>query len=799
MRSLSHFIAPFAFVAALAAPAQAGQRARISVHETRLDRAIIAIGKQTSTSIGLRDRSLAGLRVGPVDGRLSAAEALERLLAGTPARARRVAADTFLIERAPVARPAAPRPAPAPPPAPPPEDIIVTASKRETPLSEFAGTATVIDGSALSAAEAGLGTQGIANRVASLTSTHLGPGRNKLFIRGIADSSFTGPTQSTVGQYWGNARLTYSAPDPDLRLYDVASVEVLEGPQGTLYGAGSLGGIVRVVPMPPDLDRIGGGGWAGVQATGHGDPGGDAGAILNVPIATGTAAFRGLVYGGIDGGYIDDRLRDEKDVNRVRTFGARGAVRIAASSDWTVDLSGTFQSIDGDDAQYADRAGDGLSRASAVAQPFRNEYLLGELAIRGRIGDIRLVSATGVSDQYVAERFDATTGDTPHAFDQTSKIRMVSSETRLSRRAEDGSGWLIGVSLLHNSATLRREMGVAAMLAPAPGVANQTDEATLFGEATIAPIEGLAISAGGRITYSWLSGSAEDVPASFAFRFDGAARASRGEWRALPSVSFLYSPADRLALFARYEEGYRPGGLSIDSDFIQRFQGDRVGTAEAGLRYGGATDDRFDIAVSLAATRWSDIQADLIDGVGFPTTANIGDGRIHSAGISAAWRPVPALRLDASLYLNDSKVTAPAPVLLATFAPAFDGRAPALAAEQIADSLPNIAGVSARAGFDYATELPNDLLLRLSGYGRYLGKSRLGIGPRLDQPQGDLLDTGLELRVGRAGRVVSLGVTNLFDTRGNRFALGSPFLLDQEEAITPLRPRTVRLGIEIGF
>src|SRR3546814_17138956 len=57
--------------------------------------------------------------------------------------------------------------------------------------------------------------------------------------------------------------------------------------------------------------------------------------------------------------------------------------------------------------------------------------------------------------------------------------------------------------------------------------------------------------------------------------------------------------------------------------------------------------------------------------------------------------------------------------------------------------------------------------------------SRLGIGPRLDQPQGDLLDTGLELRVGAANRAVSLGITNLFDTRGNRFALGSPFLVGE--------------------
>src|SRR3546814_13505440 len=85
--------------------------------------------------------------------------------------------------------------------------------------------------------------------------------------------------------------------------------------------------------MPPDLYAGGGGAWATGQLTQHGDPDGDAGAVLNVPIAEGTAAFRGLVYGGIDGGYIDDRRRDENDINRVRTLGARGAIRVSVAPD----------------------------------------------------------------------------------------------------------------------------------------------------------------------------------------------------------------------------------------------------------------------------------------------------------------------------------------------------------------------------------------------------------------------------------------------------------------------------------
>src|SRR5690606_37210518 len=111
--------------------------------------------------------------------------------------------------------------------------IIVTASKRDTRLSDYPGAVNLLDGAEL-AFGGERGTESILSRLASVSSTHLGAGRNKLFIRGIADSSFTGPTQATVGQYLRDVGLTYNAPDPAWQLYDIASVEVLEGPQGTL-------------------------------------------------------------------------------------------------------------------------------------------------------------------------------------------------------------------------------------------------------------------------------------------------------------------------------------------------------------------------------------------------------------------------------------------------------------------------------------------------------------------------------------------------------------------------------------
>src|SRR3546814_2649682 len=81
---------------------------------------------------------------------------------------------------------------------------------------------------------------------------------------------------------------------------------------------------------------------------------------------------------------------------------------------------------------------------------------------------------------------------------------------------------------------------------------------------------------------------------------------------------------------------------------------------------------------------------------------------------------------------------------------------------------------------------------RVNGWANYVGPSRLGIGPVLGESQGDYVDTGLAMRVGNNRRGLSLTVTNLFDSRGNRFSLGTPFLEGNEGFLTPLHPRTLR-------
>lgn len=824
---------PLALIPILvASPALAQERtADVRLSEMRLDAAVRLLSKQSGASIGFRDPSLAGVRVNAVRGKLTASAALERALRGTGARARQVAAATYLIERAPVVARPAPRPAPpraVRPPSEPeePVEVVVTATKRDIPLGAYPGGVQIINGDSLSAADAAQGTAAIETRIASVVSTHLGPGRNKLFVRGIADSSFVGPTQATVGQYWGNSRITYSAPDPNLRLYDVQSIEVLEGPQGTLYGAGSLGGVVRIVPRAPNLRTSEGAAWGGITGVQHGQPSVDGGAIVNVPLIDDKLAFRGLAFGAVEGGYIDDIGRGLRDINRVRTIGGRGALRLDAGNGWLIDLTGVGQKIRGDDSQYAERGAGDLTRISNIAQPFRSDYWLADLVVRKRWDDLELTSSLGYARQYVFEMFEGQAlsdvgmpeaqpkADAPGTgYSQANRISMLTFETRLAKRGPDGTGWLLAASLLRNNARVERRMDIAPTLVPSvpigtiqgssagmnrdyvwstavfqpmTGVTNKVDEATLYGEMTIEPMPRVTLTLGSRLTHASLSGRSQDVLETLAYRNDPGARVSRSETRFLPSAALAWRPDDRLTLFARFQQGFRPGGIAIRQNYVQRFEGDRVTTLEAGSRYIG---DRFDIALSGSWTNWKHIQADLIDGFGFPTTANIGDGEVFSLGVAGRWRPLRGLEIDASIYLNDSSVTRRDFILLP-----IEG-VPSIPA----DRLPNVADATGRVGFTYTTELTSGDNFKLDGHVRYVGQSTLGVGPILEKLQGDYLDTGLEARIGNDRRGISLTLTNLLDSRGNRFALGSPFLIRDRDQITPLRPRSIRIGFDWNF
>ncbi|AIT82045.1 TonB-dependent receptor [Novosphingobium pentaromativorans] len=779
--------ATWLLAAALALPAPAlAREAMVSTRAGKLGDAVSELARQTGTSIVIADPDIARRPIPSLRGRMQAGEAVRRLARAAGARAVEVAPSAWRLDAAPrqagrsTPPPHATSQVAGPDRTAPPEPIVVIASKRDLRFDQVPGQVSILDGEALETGGIG-GTEKITQRLATVTSTHLGSGRNKLFIRGIADSSFTGPTQATVGQYLGDLRLAYNAPDPDLRLSDMARVEVLEGPQGTLYGAGSLGGIIRIVPNAPVMGATRLYGTLGGSLTQSGDFGGDASATINLPLSGDSAALRATFDAVRQGGYIDKPALGRDDVNRTDILGGRVSARFEISPSWSVDVIALGQATEAADSQYADRHGAPLESSSRVAEGSDADYAMGQFVVSGRIGALHLRSTTGLVRQHLQERYDASLPEgAPRLFEQTNRTRMIANETRVWMPERYGISWLLGTSFTHNTTVLKRRFESEELRSSTTGVRNTIDEATLYGEASLRIMESLVATAGGRFTYSRLGGSGEDVSRELAMAL-AQVTAERSLETFLPSLALHAEIAPETALYMRYQQGFRPGGFAIESEFVRRFRNDRTETFEIGARHGRAGTGPFDFALSLSYTRWQDIQADFIDGSGLPSTANIGDGRVWSVSASGGAAIAPGLRVEAGVTWNRSQVDTPPLFLVARTM-----------------QVPNIAHVAGRVGVTWEREVGGGLRLTGNGWASYVGRSRLGVGPELGAPQGDYLDSGANLRLGTDRLGLTVGLTNIANSRGNRFSLGTPFSVGREQ-VTPLRPRTLRVGIDTRF
>jgi len=785
-RRRTKLVAALAILSWPATPASAAETRMFNIAPGQLGGVLVAFGEQAHMTVGLNDPILAVRRSSGARGRFSRYQALQRILAGTGARYVNIDANTVRITRVPdlgSRRVPAERPA-VPTPSVRSADIVITASKQDVRLSRFGGTVQLID---LSTSELGRrgseGTEAVLDLLPALSSTHLGPGRDKIYVRGVADSSFNGPSQSVVGLYLGDVRLTYNAPDPDLALYDMERVELLEGPQGTLYGTGSLGGILRLVPNRPNLSHLSGLVSAGAMDTAHGGSGGDASGMINIPLVNDRIALRALAYGSDSPGYIDDTQLDLRGINRTKISGWRAALRVNAGNGWDVEFGGLGQDITGKDGQYALSTLPPLTRAANFRQPFDNDYRLGSITVRKQFPGFDLVSSTGVVRHQLESQFDATGfpgTNGPQLFVEDIDISMISHETRLSHSDSRGAGWVAGLSLVHDVDEISRRLGRAGQLAPISRLRNEASEAALFGQFGFALAPWAILSVGSRITYSTEEGSGGQVPTDFE-------EPRRQMIRFSPGARVTFPIGEYAVAYVRYERAHRAGGLAVSgsdpSQPVHRFKTDSLASFEAGIRVGQLARDRFEFAASASRARWDDVQADLIDANGLPFTTNLGDGRITGLEIEGRWRPIRELTLEAAAFFNDSDLNQ------------FDSAAPAGAR----GDFPNVADTGARGAIRFEKRLGPSLTLGLSSSLRYVGKSRLGLVAPLNLHQGgySVGDAGLRLAFGRTG--VSLDVRNIGNVRGNQFSLGNPFSVTQGNQITPLRPRTVRVGIDRAF
>ena len=228
-------------------PAQAAPaRIRFNVAAQSYSDALLDIAQQANiTLIGAASCPGGSSRV--LAGRMSVEEALGRLLEAAPCEFRVIAPGAIeitAIKRAEPERLSVPVEV---------REVLVTATRRVRDPRELAVAITAVPRGDLLKAGAHDAAEA-AGQFAGVQATNLGPGRNKLLLRGLSDGAYTGRARSIVVTYLDDLPINYNAPDPDLRLVDVERIEVARGPQGALYGAGSLSGIYRIVSRRPDLE-----------------------------------------------------------------------------------------------------------------------------------------------------------------------------------------------------------------------------------------------------------------------------------------------------------------------------------------------------------------------------------------------------------------------------------------------------------------------------------------------------------------------------------------------------------------
>ncbi len=768
------------------AAAAAAPRYRFDLSAGPLARSVARISAQARVTIVTVDPALLAASGPPLHLDGTVEEALSCLLERTPARAVRITGSSWRIVSRGRARTAH---RPGPPVVPDMADVVVIGSKHKVLLSAYPASISRVDGPALNRFGSTPDTNAITRLAPSVQSTHLGPGRDKLFLRGIADSSFNGSGAALVGLYVNDVRLTYNAPDPNLRLYDVDHIEILEGPQGTLYGAGSMAGLIRVTPRAPDPDARSGEAWLGGSTVAHGAVGGDIGGIVNLPLFGGGAALRLVGYRAHDAGYIDDVARARRDVNGSDTLGGRAALRVGLSDHWKVDIGGILQDIRNRDAQYAVRGLPPLSRSSVEAQPSSNLFRTGYVTVTGRVGGVDLTSTTDIVGQRLSQSFLPDDGNPSGLYRQRDAIRLISEEIRLSSRAGMAVGWAAGLSVLDSRAEQIRTISLDGFDRSLGRAHNGLTEIAAFGELTARLTRRLSLTMGGRLTAVRLAGlasgaqekggDASKLPVGSEPHLSGV----RHEYFAVPSLALGWSPTPQWLVFARFSKGYRPGGQTA-SGIIERYDADRIDSLEIGLRLAPHGPARLSAQVSAAISGWQHVQADILSPNGLPVTQNIGNGAVRSLSASMRWKPGKAL----------------AATLAGTLATATVRGYDVTVDRVIRTSLPNVARDTLSASLDYTHAFADYHRIALGLSLNHVGRSVLGSGSELSQVrQGGywLLSSGADLSFG--ANTISFDIDNLLDSAANSFAFGTPTFKYENHQVTPLRPRTVRLGLRRRF
>lgn len=663
------------------------------------------------------------------------------------------------------------------------DEIVVTAQKRAERLQEVPAPVSVLSGEAIDR----MGVTNLRDFATSVPGVTIVPIENsttKIVIRGVSTGNNFEATTSATGMYLDDVPLgsSFGSGGTELATVDLQRIEVLRGPQGTLYGAGSAGGTVKYITNLPDPTGVSGSlAVSGALTDGAGTVAAEG--VLNLPLAQDRLALRIVgTYRNAEG-WIDNVNTGKRGVNYAESAGVRGSLLWNATDRLTVSLMGVHQKSDLGVSSWTDMstgleplAGYRKQSLSIRDEPAYIRSRLGNLKIDYEFDWATLTSATSWTDFHRGEVIDDTfytlgrltrmfvPGTVALTEEFETRDRAFYQEVRLASPAgATDLTWVAGAFYRNYRLFAARPLRPD----PYPGfmaldlVSNQKfQDLAAFGQATYRFLPRWELTLGGRYTHAtnfyaqslaglFINPAAPTVPIVSPER-----KASSSHFS--PRAELTFRPAAGALLYALVSEGFRAGGPNVQypaplPNGPATYSADNVWNYEAGAKTSWLGDR---LVVNLSAF-WADIdklQVVTVNAAGLPTISNGDRARSRGIELEVRARPARGLRLGGTLTYTEAAFTSPAP---------------ALGIAQAGTPIPLVPKWSWTATGDYDFAIARDvqgfLHLDYRHVGRNLTLLPNATSPAVYLPAYDLMN----MRVGasRGNTDISLFVQNVWNER----------------------------------
>ncbi len=550
--------------------------------------------------------------------------------------------------------------------------IVVTAQKREQRLIDVPMAVAVIGGEDLE--QRGIDSvQDLSFAVPGLTMREDGPGSYTIFLRGLANQSGSG---ALVSMYLDEAPLSLSGFDQLSPVpLDFARVEVLKGPQGTLYGQGSAGGTIRFVTNDPNTSRFEGKVEGEVYSVTSGEVGTKLSGVLNIPLVEDKLAFR--VAGAYEqgGGWIDQPEAGIKDGNGTELINVRAKLLWTPSDDFRAEGMVQIHRADtklGMGYEEPDRTVAIGPDPSKVMIPKEFDFDIYNLELRYDMGFAEIVSATTYIEHrhqypftYIPRPGNFSYGVVEGNDDRFSDADQFSQELRLTSSGGPFEWTLGGFYSKGNSSLLADyEYAYAAGgdLYEGGGVLydnlyyfsdSSSKSYSLFADASYKLFDRLTVGAGIRYFKDKRTSLIEYAP--------GTGNVQRAKFDSVdPRFYVSYQYSDNGSIYANVAKGFRSGGFNAEP--FAPYDPEKVYTYELGTK-GMTSDGAFSYDIAAFFTKYKDMvrrRLVIVEGQYLSESSNIGEVEVKGIELGAAIRPTTGLTFTASAAYLDSEIVATA-------------------------------------------------------------------------------------------------------------------------------------------